>query len=130
MKNLNTDSICFELRQEFLKVYDGNIFIEDRPSILNKDVSNFIIIRSNGGTSPLIAGNKAVAGKCVIMVEIYTRDKNGYKDILKTDAIRQDVIDNLLPLKTENYYFTYRTEVGSRDKVGFHSQIINLNCTI
>ena len=106
-----------------------NSFVGDRPKNVSK-MTDFIVSTVNGKMGGVRTEFQPVSGNCLVLIEIWVKDKNGgLKNSRKITEIRKK-LTKLLPYKGEFFTLTYNSEIGSRDSLDFHSVMINLNCNI
>ena len=126
---LSISKIEQDLRTMIKSVYNGEVFYHNRITLSNSKMNDFMVVKVNGQVSGTIATDEVISGGCLVMIELWARDRIGIKDTYKFISLRDQII-GLLPYKTEDYKIIYNSEVGSRDGIGFHAEFINLKLTV
>jgi len=127
---LDANLIETELYTLIKSVYSGNVYCGNRPNVSEVDLDDFIVVKSNGSSNPMIATDRVINSTQVCLVQIWTKDlQGGLRDMSRQSEIRTDVFSKI-PSTVNGYRFTYKGEVGSRDILGYHCNTINLNCLI
>lgn len=132
VKKMDENRIELDLFNLIDPIYSGNVFCGNRPidGYAKKGIGHYIVVKANRGSfTTTIAGNRPVESNKLVMIQIYVKNVNGFKNMEKITEIR-DLILDLLPVRTDNYLYAYFDDIGSRDRSGFYNMNININCTI
>lgn len=129
IEKLDIAALELELSIALSAISSGKCFAGDRPERWT-NMSEFAVASVNGRMGGERTESMPISGSCLILVELWAKDRNGgLKDLHSISNMRSNLV-SLLPYKGEYFTLTYNNEVGGRDKLGFHSSMINLNCLI
>lgn len=102
-------------------LHNSQIFMGTRPKVdIPSDKDAFIVV-----SVPSDVLDMNAFGRFIARIDIYARDKNGLKNVMRLSELHDKVFD-LLPIITYKYSFDLMGELGDSDSLGYHVTLINL----
>ena len=102
----------------------NNIRTSNRPD--SSKWNDFVVVDINGFVT-----DRDGYARCVCLVQLFAKDidQNGTENLEKLSSMYSTLV-NSLPYNTAPYTFSKKNQVGSRDALGFHATLVNLDCLI